>query len=85
MKKRHTFQCWNCGKTYTLFRDFIVGQKMLVACPFCGEDGLVDLAPYRDTETTVYRGIADDEAETRLEGLTLPEVLPTAPRAAEDR
>lgn len=74
MKKRFTFQCWNCTRTYTLLREITKGQKLEVACPYCNAEGVVDLTPYPRKIVTL-RGEGD--AEQEIEELELPEVLPT--------
>jgi DNA-directed RNA polymerase subunit RPC12/RpoP len=76
MKKRLTFKCWNCSRTYTLQREITNEQVLTVACPYCGEDGVVDLNPFRNTITTVMRGTEDKEQDLG-QALDLPEVLPT--------
>lgn len=38
---RFTFACWNCAKTYTLFREISDEQVLTVACPFCREEAVV--------------------------------------------
>ncbi|MBK8615949.1 MAG: hypothetical protein IPN96_02315 [Anaerolineales bacterium] len=46
MKKRFTFKCWNCSRTYTLLREITTAQKITVACPYCLSEAVVDLAPF---------------------------------------
>lgn len=74
MKKRFTFQCWNCQKTYTLFREITKGQVITIACPFCNKKAVFDPNPY-PPKKVVLRGEGDGEQES-VE-LDLPEVLPT--------
>jgi DNA-directed RNA polymerase subunit RPC12/RpoP len=76
MKKRFTFQCWNCPKTYTLFREITDEQQLVVACPYCNTGAVVDLKPYRKQKKTVMRGDDNDEQSSGFE-LQLPDVLPT--------
>jgi len=78
MKKRHTFVCWNCEETYTLMREFIAGQVLNVACPFCGEEGIVDLAPYSQATEIIYRQTAAQESS--VPGVELPDILSTQPK-----
>ena len=78
MKKRLTFQCWNCSKTYTLLREITSEQKLFVACPYCNAEGVVDLRPYRTEKKTVYRDTESGEQEPIPE-LILPDILPTKP------
>lgn len=76
MKKRFKFQCWNCPKTYTLFREITDQQELIVACPYCNVDAVVDLNPFRKEKKTVLRGESDDEQSLGVK-LQLPEILPT--------
>lgn len=76
MKKRQTFECWNCERTYT---QLVEGQpKLIVECPFCGAEAEVDLAPWREQSMTIMRG-GGEEAELG-QVLNLPDVLPTTKR-----
>ena len=78
MKKRFTFQCWNCEKTYTLFREITKEQKISVACPYCNTEAVVDLDPFRKEKKVVslVRGEGDEEQSLGVE-LELPEIIPT--------
>ena len=80
MENRVTLKCWNtdCDREYSLLRD--VGQaKLIVECPFCGAEGEVDLAPWRDPTMSVMRGSGAEE-QNLGDALNLPDVLPTTPR-----
>lgn len=83
-QKRIPIRCWNqaeCGREYTLLATFAADQPvLLVACPFCGQEAEVDLAPYRSPVWSRYAG-EGGEAYT-LAALTLPDVLPSRPRSA---
>lgn len=81
MKKRFAFQCWNCQKTYTLFREITKGQVVTVACPYCGKEAVVDLSRY-PRKKVVLRG--KNSAEGQAEELELPEILPTQKRDSSD-
>ncbi len=73
--KRYTFKCWNCSRKYTLLREITEEQRLIVSCPFCGADGVVDLKPYRSEKIVARRGESED---TQIGGdYNLPEVLPT--------
>ena len=81
MKKRLTFKCWNCQRTYTLLREITNEQVLTVACPYCNADGVVDLRPYPRGEITVLRNLSvlsqDDDKQLLGDELQLPDVLPT--------
>ncbi len=76
MKKRFTFQCWNCQRTYSLYRKITKKQVITVACPYCGKEAVFDPNPY-PVEKVILRAAGEAEAET--EDLVLPEVLTTHP------
>ena len=76
ISKRLTFECWKCGETYSLLREIDEGNPVLnVACPYCGAEATVDLAPYRNDK--VYRG--DNPGAVTVGSYELPTVLPTKP------
>ncbi|NKQ35053.1 MAG: hypothetical protein HF973_05485 [Chloroflexi bacterium] len=80
MAKRVTLKCWNtdCEREYSLLRD--VGQaKLFVECPFCGAEGEVDLAPWRDPAMSTMHGSGAEE-QNLGDALNLPDVLPTTTR-----
>lgn len=74
MKKRFTFQCWNCQRSYSLYREITPKRVITVACPFCGREAVFDPNPY-PAEKVILRNAGEAEAET--EELVLPEVLST--------
>jgi DNA-directed RNA polymerase subunit RPC12/RpoP len=74
--KRFTFKCWNCDRKYTLLREITEEQTLMVACPYCNTEGVVDLDPFRKKVKPVMRG-EEKVGNDMLEELDLPEVLPT--------
>jgi len=78
MNKRLTFTCWKpkCRKKYTLFREITGEQELIVACPYCLTEGVVDLAPYRKPGRIVLRGVAASATASDFE-IILPDVVPT--------
>lgn len=81
MKKRLTLTCWNCSRPYSLLREIQGLPKLVVECPYCGKEGIVDLDPYRDPCVEVFK---DDKADKINvgEGMKLPDQIPTAPPEA---
>lgn len=75
MKKRSKFKCWNCPRTYTLFREITDQQKLIVACPYCSADAIVDLTPFRKEKKAVLR--EGDTEQSLGYDFQLPEILPT--------
>jgi len=81
MKKRLEFTCWNCKKTYSLLREIGEGNPILwVACPFCGEEGMVDLDPFRKKIDKIYRTNSPQNAAAGETVYDLPDILPTQPK-----
>lgn len=76
---RITLKCWHCERTYTLYRQLNVDEqpRLLVQCPFCEREGVVDLAPWRSDLTDVYKGF-DPNPASLGQTLDLPDVLPTS-------
>lgn len=77
MKKRKSFTCWNpkCLRVYSFLLEFSGLPKLSVFCPFCKKEGIVDLAPYRNDVTDVYRG--SNNERNGVTALNLPEHIPT--------
>ena len=71
MNKRLKFQCWNCPKTYFETLDITDQQEVIVRCPYCKAEALVNLRPYHKQTKTVFRG---ENKDTQSE---LPDTLPT--------
>ena len=76
MKKRFSFKCWNCDKTYTLFKEITKEQTIIVACPYCNLEAAVDLNPFRKKIKAVLRGTKENEQDMGDE-LSFPNVIPT--------
>jgi hypothetical protein len=81
MKKRLSFICWKCQLNYSLFLELIGSPKLNVECPFCGEEGIADLAPYLDNVAEVFRSESPGK-ERGVSALNLPDNIPT--REPED-
>ena len=78
MKKRLKFRCWNCKKVYSIYREVDLEQKMIVGCPFCDAEAVVDFTPEEPTD--VLRNMSIHERSSDVVG-RLPEILPTKKRA----
>ena len=76
MGKRYTFKCWKCNKEYTLFKEITDEQKLIVACPYCGEEAVVTLEPYKKEVKEVLKGDSDSDQTIGFE-YEFPEVIPT--------
>ena len=76
MKKRLAFKCWNCKRKYTLFKEITDEQTLIVPCPFCNEEAIVKLEPYKRDVKSVLKGEADEDQSIGYE-YDFPEVIPT--------
>ena len=78
IKKRITLQCWNCPKTYFYPVEITDQQEIIVRCPYCNAEAMVDLRPYSKNPkiVTVIRG--ENKDQKNEEDLRLPDILPTS-------
>lgn len=81
MDKRLKFKCWNkeCQREYSLLKRLEAGEqpKLIVECPFCSSQAVVDLAPYRSPVQAVAKDPFSEAAPVAYK-FDLPDVLPTA-------
>jgi hypothetical protein len=84
MKKRLKFRCWSCEREYSMTRAIEGKPELIVACPYCEQEGAVDLSRYRTTVRNVFRGdIAPDSqgvaasAGEPAASYDFPELIPT--------
>lgn len=81
--KRVKIACHQCGRDFSLLREFDGRPTFHLPCPFCGATNVVDLDPYRTQVHDIYAG--NDAPPLTLEFLNLPDVLPgRAPRPDEE-
>ena len=73
MKKRFTFKCWSCERTYTLFKEITKEQVLIVPCPYCKADAIVELPLYVKEKKTVLR---KDRYITNEKGMPKYVILP---------
>ncbi|MCP4420639.1 MAG: hypothetical protein GY805_28870 [Chloroflexi bacterium] len=78
MRKRIKMKCWHCKREYSLLKSLDVDEKprLIVECPFCENEAVVDLAPFRTENLAVLRSGDATKTGTKLD---LPDVLPTSP------
>ena len=79
MRKRIKMKCWNCKEVFSLLKDLDVDEKprLIVECPFCENEAVVDLAPFRTEIINMLRGGSSVKTGS---GLDLEVVFPTSPR-----
>ena len=75
MRKRFTFQCWQCKETFELTIEITPGQVLTFPCPFCSADLVFDPGPYTSHVVDTFR-CGDGGGHEELD---LPDVLPTTP------
>ena len=76
MKKRYKFKCWNCQRDYSLIRDLESVRQLVVACPYCEKEAVVDLRSDNSAVVNIFK--SDDQPVTNpMTTLTLPDVIPT--------
>lgn len=75
MAKHLKLQCWNCPKVYFYSLDDAGQQEVVVSCPYCRADGILDLRPYPDMDRMVYR-----RGESESSPLDDDDILPTRKR-----
>ena len=76
--RRLKFKCWKCKREYSLLRDLRdLRPRFTEECPFCGFEGVIDLAPFRPPVVEIYQG-AETKQPPLAETYALPDILPTA-------
>lgn len=81
MNKRLKLQCWNCPKTYFETLEITDQQEVIVKCPYCQSEAVVNLRPYRKKTMTVMKRIdLENLGNESNEELQLPDILPTKKR-----
>lgn len=76
MGKRLKFKCWNCSRTYSLYKEVSEEQVLIAPCPYCNAEAVVDLKPYPKGKKSILRGEGNGEQISGNE-LQLPDILPT--------
>ena len=76
MKKRFDFKCWNCQRKYSLFKEITDQQELIVPCPYCNEEAVVKLQPYRKEIKSIYKGDAGGAQPQGYE-YQFPDLIPT--------
>ena len=73
--KRFRFQCWNCPKVYSLIIEITDQEELIVTCPYCRAEAIVDLRPYKGRIKTVLG--AGEVSTADDNDIQLPGILPT--------
>ena len=83
MKQRLKFECWNCKRVFSLFMETEEQPDLLSGCPFCRKEVFIELEPYREKKTSLFRSDTGKESELPHD-FVFPEVIPTrAPNSEE--
>lgn len=80
--QRRTFTCWSCQRDYQLTLDLRDKEKLLLECPFCGKECVVDLTPFVQEGSAVFKG-GDQATAEQSRTLNLPTPIPTQPPEVE--
>ncbi|HRA67937.1 MAG TPA: hypothetical protein PL187_18045 [Caldilinea sp.] len=83
MKRRLKYRCWSCDREYSMTREIVGNPQIIVACPYCGKEGAVDLDPFRDNTVSIYQS-ADAPAAPSIPTYTFPDVIPTSQPTDQD-
>ena len=76
MKQRLKFECWNCQRVFSLFLETEEKPDRISECPFCRKEVFIELEPYREKKTSLFR--SDTEKASELpHDFVFPEVIPT--------
>jgi hypothetical protein len=76
MTKRFKFQCWSCPKVYFQALEITDQQELIVACPYCRAEAVVNLQPYDKKPKTLLKREKGNETPSQ-EGFQFPEIFPT--------
>lgn len=82
-RKRLKFKCWQCGRSFSLLKEFEGAPKLIVPCPFCSTTCIANLAPFSRKTVEVMRN--DSPAQGSGITLDLPEVIPTGKSPEKDQ
>jgi hypothetical protein len=78
MIKRYKFRCWKCPRVYFQTLEITGQQKVILTCPYCQAEAVVNLQPYYKDLKTVFKREEDNDTDTqREEGFQAPEIFPT--------
>ena len=80
MKKRLTFECWNCHRQFELTLE-IESKRYVRECLYCGFDCVFDLGEYVHSE---HHDVLRGDSRHDPEKTPLPTVIPTCKPEPED-
>ncbi len=87
MEQRITLKCWNpeCRGEYSLYKFLNPEEqpKLLVECPFCEHEGVVDISSYEIDVDDVYLSGGVQKGVKMGSLLELPEIMETTPPPIE--
>jgi hypothetical protein len=76
MKQRLKFECWHCERIFSLFLETDEKPDLISECPFCNKPVLIELDPFRDKGTHLFRNPSAAQEDIPREG-GFPEQIPT--------
>jgi len=72
MAKRLKLQCWNCPNVYFYTLENASQQEIIVSCPFCKAEAVVDLRSAPTSFWDVYKGDEDNDWPVDEDDVILP-------------
>jgi DNA-directed RNA polymerase subunit RPC12/RpoP len=80
MNKHQKLQCWNCPKTFYSPVEITDEQEIIVHCPYCRVEAVVNLKPYRKKGKVMSVLKGENPSGQGNEEFQLPEIIPTKKR-----
>ncbi len=80
MEQRRIFKCWSCRRNFSLLRKIDGQMQIEIVCPFCYKEGVVDLGPYNNPCSEIFRSSAPHHCPKSHE-VNFPEVIMTTESA----
>jgi DNA-directed RNA polymerase subunit RPC12/RpoP len=76
MKKRLKFECWNCDRVFSLLLETDEKPDLISECPYCAEQVIIELEPYRKKEKAVFMRQNGEKSGIQTTEV-FPDVIPT--------
>jgi hypothetical protein len=78
MIKHYKFRCWKCRRVYYESLEITNQQKVIVTCPYCWAEAVVNLESYYKELKTVLKRDGDNKTDTSPQKeFQAPEIFPT--------
>ncbi len=84
MLERLKLQCWNCQKVFELTMETNADPRIIKACVGCGEQVVIDLSPYQNSEVTMLKSEPQGDGPTKEAKTERPDIIPTSALGKEE-